>query len=122
MALANDTTNYDETCPLLRASNAEAQIPEKSKPTPLPKGQLATLCTVRLVDPIMFTQLFPYVNEFMNDLHLTDDPSKIGFYSGLVVRPLVHAAITITVLINALGEPFCYISVVFHLSMGQVIR
>ncbi|KAG1736727.1 major facilitator superfamily domain-containing protein [Suillus lakei] len=85
--IANDTANYDETCPLLRTSNAhnaEAQIAEKPKPTPLPKGQLAALCVVRLVEPIAFTQLFPYVNEFMSDLHLTDDPSKIGFYSGLV--------------------------------------
>ncbi|KAG1879286.1 major facilitator superfamily domain-containing protein [Suillus tomentosus] len=86
--IANDTTNYDETCPLLRttsnAHNAEAQIAEKPKSTPLPKAQLAALCIVRLVEPITFTQLFPYVNEFMSDLHLTDDPSKIGFYSGLV--------------------------------------
>lgn len=33
-----------------------------------------------------FSQIFPYVNEFMSDLHLTDDPSQIGNYSGLVVR------------------------------------
>jgi len=112
MTLADDTTNYDETCPLLRASNAEAQNPEKPKPTPLPKGQLAALCTVRLVDPIMFTQLFPYVNEFMNDLHLTDDPSKIGFYSGLVVRHLLRAAITITVLISTRRAFLLYLSCV----------
>ncbi|KAG1819574.1 major facilitator superfamily domain-containing protein [Suillus subaureus] len=87
MTPASDTANYDETCPLLHTSNAhnaEAQIAEKPKSTPLPKGQLAALCIVRLVEPIAFTQLFPYVNEFMSDLHLTDDPSKIGFYSGLV--------------------------------------
>ncbi|KAG2360854.1 major facilitator superfamily domain-containing protein [Suillus spraguei] len=87
MTPANDTINHDETCPLLSASNphtAEAQIAEKPKSTPLPKGQLAALCIVRLVEPIAFTQIFPYVNEFMSDLHLTDDPSKIGFYSGLV--------------------------------------
>ena len=52
--------------------------------TPLPKAQLATLCAIRLVDPIAFTQIFPYVNEMMERLHLTDDPNKIGFYSGLV--------------------------------------
>lgn len=52
--------------------------------TPLPKAQLATLCAIRLVDPIAFTQIFPYVNEMMERLHLTNDPSKIGFYSGLV--------------------------------------
>lgn len=99
---ANDTTNYDETCPLLRttsnAHNAEAQIAEKPKSTPLPKAQLAALCIVRLVEPITFTQLFPYVNEFMSDLHLTDDPSKIGFYSGLVVRRLIRSHDQITLL------------------------
>lgn len=71
----------DETCPLL----VEAQTQAKPHPTPIPIGQLAALCTVRLVEPIAFTQLFPYVNEFMSDLHLTDDPSRVGFYSGLVV-------------------------------------
>ncbi|OSD01624.1 MFS general substrate transporter [Trametes coccinea BRFM310] len=54
------------------------------RPTPIPKAQLATLCAVRLVDPIAFTQIFPYVNEMMDHLHLTEDHSKIGFYSGLV--------------------------------------
>ena len=58
---------------------------KSEKPTPLPVAALATLCTVRLVDPIVFTQIFPYVNEMMERLHVTSDPSKIGFYSGLVV-------------------------------------
>ncbi|KAG9318274.1 major facilitator superfamily domain-containing protein [Chiua virens] len=78
--------SHDESCPLLCDSdrNVEAQAPQLPTPTPLPKGQLAALCTVRIVEPIAFTQLFPYVNEFMSDLHLTDDPSRVGFYSGLV--------------------------------------
>lgn len=41
---------------------------------------------MRLVEPIAYTQIFPYINEFMNDLHVTDDPKRIGFYSGMVVR------------------------------------
>lgn len=58
----------------------------KNKPaTPLAKAQLAALCMVRLVDPIAFTQIFPYVNEMMEYLKVTEDRSKIGFYSGLVV-------------------------------------
>ncbi|KAF8529849.1 major facilitator superfamily domain-containing protein [Gautieria morchelliformis] len=56
----------------------------RKRSTPIPKLQLMTLCAVRLVDPISFTQLFPYVNEMMRDLHVTDRPSRIGFYSGLV--------------------------------------
>ncbi|KAF8591070.1 MFS general substrate transporter [Ramaria rubella] len=55
-----------------------------SRPTPIPKLQVMTLCAVRIVDPISFTQLFPYVNEMMRDLHVTEYASRIGFYSGLV--------------------------------------
>ncbi|KIK24939.1 hypothetical protein PISMIDRAFT_677717 [Pisolithus microcarpus 441] len=80
----DDEIVHDEACPLLPHSHAESQAPSQASPTPLPLGQLAALCAVRLVDPIAFTQLFPYVNDFMSDLHLTDDPSRIGFYSGLV--------------------------------------
>ncbi|KAJ6579953.1 major facilitator superfamily domain-containing protein [Mycena vulgaris] len=54
------------------------------KITPLPKAQLIALCMARLSDPIGYTQIFPYVNEFIASLHVTDDPAKIGFYSGLV--------------------------------------
>lgn len=53
--------------------------------TPLPVAQLGVLCVVRLVEPIMFTQIFPYVNEMIDHLHLTEDKSKTGLYSGMVV-------------------------------------
>ncbi|KAL1741374.1 major facilitator superfamily domain-containing protein [Schizophyllum fasciatum] len=62
----------------------EAQAPPLPPPTPLPHTQLAALCLVRLVDPLNFTQIFPYINEFITFLRLTDDPGKTGFYSGLV--------------------------------------
>ncbi|EAU88341.2 hypothetical protein CC1G_05107 [Coprinopsis cinerea okayama7 len=52
--------------------------------TPLPKLQLAILCSVRLTDPICFTGVFPYINELLSRLHLVDNPAHIGFYSGLV--------------------------------------
>ena len=55
------------------------------QPQRLSVAVLAVLCAVRLVDPIMFTQIFPYVNEMMDHLHLTEDKSKIGLYSGMVV-------------------------------------
>ncbi|KAJ7702315.1 major facilitator superfamily domain-containing protein [Mycena rosella] len=58
----------------------EARRPTK---TPLPKA-LAAVCISRLTDPIAYTQIFPYINEFLILLHVTDDVSKIGFYSGLV--------------------------------------
>lgn len=60
-------------------------ITRSSKQTPLPEAQLGVLCFLRTLDPMNFTQIFPYINEFMTDLHVTSDLSQIGFYSGLVV-------------------------------------
>ncbi|KAJ7871414.1 major facilitator superfamily domain-containing protein [Mycena olivaceomarginata] len=78
----------DETRPLLSESasgtSLEAQTPTESKITPLPRIQLAALCAVRLVDPIAYSQIFPYINEMLFHLRVAEDPSKIGFYSGLV--------------------------------------
>ncbi|KAI0664917.1 MFS general substrate transporter [Cubamyces menziesii] len=68
----------------LEKQSSAAPTARSDRTTPIPKAQLATLCAVRLVDPIAFTQIFPYVNEMMERLHLTQDHSKIGFYSGLV--------------------------------------
>ncbi|RDB21308.1 Efflux pump azaL [Hypsizygus marmoreus] len=87
----SDTTLCDESCPLLaEAIHPDAQT-HPATPTPLPKAQLAALCSVRLVDPVAFTQLFPYINEFITLLDLTDDPSRIGFYSGLVESSFAFA-------------------------------
>ena len=82
---------FDDYDSLADDSALENQKSHKSDkpPTPLPVAALATLCIVRLVDPIVFTQIFPYVNEMMEHLHLTEDRSKIGFYSGLVVSDVV---------------------------------
>ncbi|TFY65498.1 hypothetical protein EVG20_g5566 [Dentipellis fragilis] len=88
------TNSHDESRPLLSTNSPALYDPAleadlqhaamRKSITPLPKAQLACLCVVRLVDPIAFSQIFPYVNEMMADLHLTDDPSRIGFYSGIV--------------------------------------
>ncbi|KAG9049173.1 hypothetical protein FS837_010992 [Tulasnella sp. UAMH 9824] len=56
----------------------------KSERTPLPVFQLAVLCLVRLAEPIAYTQIFPYVNAMVEELHVTDNAADVGFYSGLV--------------------------------------
>lgn len=78
----------DESTVLLSHPNQnllESQVSEPAKMTPVPKLQLAIICLVRLLEPIGFTQLFPYINEMMIKLDILDDPSKVGFVSGLVV-------------------------------------
>ncbi|KAF8350832.1 major facilitator superfamily domain-containing protein [Amanita rubescens] len=82
----SSSTLRDESCPLLRdQSDSELEAQKAFRVTPLPKFQLATLCISRMIDPIAFTQVFPYINEFLASLHVADnDPSRIGFYSGIV--------------------------------------
>ncbi|KAF8078099.1 major facilitator superfamily domain-containing protein [Lyophyllum atratum] len=85
LRISSDQTLCNESSSLLAdPSSVEAQKHLAAVPTPLPKAQLAALCSVRLVDPVAFTQVFPYINEFITLLGITDDPSQIGFYSGLV--------------------------------------
>lgn len=85
-------TSSDETQPLLNHKrDTEALQFEKPAATPLPKVQLGILCYLRLLDPLNFSQIFPYINEYLTILRVTKDPSRVGFYSGLVVRPLNSA-------------------------------
>jgi hypothetical protein len=71
-------------------ADSEEAVTDTNTPVPykstLPVLQLAILCAVRLMDPVTFTQIFPYINQFLTRLHLIEDQSQIGFYSGLVVR------------------------------------
>ena len=57
----------------------------KKSPTPLPKAQLAALFAVRIIDPIAYQQIFPYINQLLVDLRIAE-PERVGFYSGVVVR------------------------------------
>lgn len=82
-----NTNSHDETSTLLNHEQSlESQSTKHSpkSPTPLPLAQLACLCLVRTTEPINFTHIFPYVNQMLAGMHVTDDPSRIGFYSGVV--------------------------------------
>jgi len=48
---------------------------------------------MRFGEPIAFTVIFPFIARFLEDLHVTDDPSKLGYWAGIIVRKLrVHFA------------------------------
>ncbi|KAF7295325.1 MFS domain-containing protein [Mycena indigotica] len=66
-----------DATPLLESQQQRVQVP-------LPTAQLFALWVSRLTDPISYTQIFPYINQFLLVLHVTEDISKVGFYSGLV--------------------------------------
>lgn len=59
---------------------------KRTKMTPIPWRQLLTLCLVRLVDPICFSQVFPYINDMLLGMGVVgpNEPERVGFYSGLI--------------------------------------
>jgi hypothetical protein len=62
--------------------------------TPIPWRQLLTLCLVRLIDPICFSQVFPYINDMLLDMRVVGphEPERVGFYSGLIESTFSAAA------------------------------
>lgn len=57
----------DERTPLLRPTSA-AQNDEQDKP--LPRDQLFLLCLARLVEPVAFFSIFPFLNEMIQEVGL----------------------------------------------------
>ncbi|KAL4075484.1 hypothetical protein J3A83DRAFT_4356805 [Scleroderma citrinum] len=82
--MSSGGSDTDEMHPLLQDSKVEAQTVVAPPMAPTPKGHILALCAVRFIYGMAFTQLFPYVNNSMSNLHLTSDPTCIGFCSGLV--------------------------------------
>nr|A0A286LF01.1 RecName: Full=Major facilitator-type transporter psiT2; AltName: Full=Psilocybin biosynthesis cluster transporter 2 [Psilocybe cyanescens]ASU62249.1 putative transporter [Psilocybe cyanescens] len=57
----------------------------KQIPTPIPKKQLGVLFSIRFTEPIIYSHLWPYINQFVNDIGVADgNPRYVGFYSGLI--------------------------------------
>ena len=92
---ARDARGVDEDTPLLSGQQAAptaslltTESPSSTKPTgstdaPLPKIQLMFLCYARMIEPIAFFSIFPFINQMIQDngqLAAAD----VGFYSGLI--------------------------------------
>ncbi|GAA6004980.1 hypothetical protein JCM11491_002297 [Sporobolomyces phaffii] len=74
------TSTASERDPLLPADSS----PPRKVATPLPTAQVLVLCLMRFGEPIAFTVIFPFVARFLEDLRVTDDPSKIGYFAGII--------------------------------------
>lgn len=64
------------------SNGSRAPQPEK----PLDKVQIFLLCYARLVEPVAYFSIFPYISEMifgMGDMTEAD----VGFYAGVIVRP-----------------------------------
>ncbi|KAI1749111.1 major facilitator superfamily transporter [Xylaria castorea] len=56
-----------------------------SQPASFPKTQILLLCYARLIEPIAFFSIFPYINEMvLRNGHGSIAESDMGFYSGLI--------------------------------------
>jgi MFS family permease len=51
--------------------------------TPLPRTQILLLCCARVVEPIAFFSIFPYVNSMIEHVGSVDQ-TDVGFYSGMI--------------------------------------
>ncbi|KAF2471162.1 MFS general substrate transporter [Lindgomyces ingoldianus] len=70
-----------ETLP--QASGIQGIHEGEDEDAPLPLGQIFLLCYTRLVEPIAFFSIFPYVN-FMVEKTGGIQPNNVGFYTGLI--------------------------------------
>jgi hypothetical protein len=92
----------DEVTPLLAASDAvqangakehaplAPQAPEhddREDDTPLPKSQIFLLCYARMIEPIAFFTIFPFINQMIWETGNLEQ-EDVGFYSGLIVNYL----------------------------------
>jgi MFS family permease len=92
---AADVSGAGETTPLLVAVENPDTPPvdgphEEHRPEsedtekPLPMGQILLLCYARLVDPIAFFSIFPFINKMIHEQAGVPE-TDVGFYAGLIV-------------------------------------
>lgn len=65
-----------------KPSNANG-VAEISGDTPLPMGQVAVLMIARLVDPVAFFGVFPFLPKMVELTGVR--PEDVGFYAGIIV-------------------------------------
>ncbi|SGY79791.1 BQ5605_C008g05223 [Microbotryum silenes-dioicae] len=71
----------DEHQPLLLTPSTAA---EQSPPQPFPLRQVLILFLMRFSEPVASLVIFPFISKFIEDLGLTDQPERIGYYAGLI--------------------------------------
>ena len=55
-------------------------------PTPLPKLQLFIIIFIQISEPVTSTVIYPFVNELIRSLGVTNgDEKRTGYYVGIVV-------------------------------------
>lgn len=66
-----------------QAENGTTNNKDVDEDKPLPKEQIFFLCVARVVEPIAFFSIFPFINQMIRDTGVAEQ--DVGFYSGLIV-------------------------------------
>ncbi|POW18253.1 hypothetical protein PSHT_06002 [Puccinia striiformis] len=69
------------------------EVREVPPTTPLPYKQVVVLCFMRITEPISQSLIHPFINQMLEDLHVTPDRTKIGYYAGIITTliPMCNA-------------------------------
>ncbi|KAI1505817.1 major facilitator superfamily transporter [Biscogniauxia marginata] len=77
------TTTGPNNAPAGNNKPPGAEDEEDDDNKPLPKLQIFFLCYARLIEPIAFFSIFPYINQMVQENGSLAD-ADVGFYSGLI--------------------------------------
>jgi hypothetical protein len=92
----NNLSAIDETTALLATTADDGVAKSYEEPgnyetaakddgeKPLPRNQILLLCYARLVEPVAFFSIFPFINKMIWDTGNVEE-ADVGFYSGLIV-------------------------------------
>jgi hypothetical protein len=86
MSSENPITQADsETLEINKiGGTATTTTEDEDEDKPLPVGQIMLLCYARLVEPIAFFSIFPFIQQMILEVGGVKE-EDVGFYSGLIV-------------------------------------
>lgn len=74
-----------ERTPLLLVPPSSSSSSLSLSPQPLQWSQIYIILLLQLCEPLTSQSIYPYINQLIRDLGVTDgDEKKVGFYAGLV--------------------------------------
>jgi hypothetical protein len=84
----NPITQADsETLEINKIGGTATTTEDEDEDKPLPVGQIMLLCYARLVEPIAFFSIFPFIQQMILEVGGVKE-EDVGFYSGLIVSVL----------------------------------
>lgn len=130
-SLKSSRTSVSDDLENFKAQRVITPIPKKqlggklSHHRALEKGGILTqspvLFSIRFTEPIIYSHLWPYINQFVNDIGIADDPKNVGFYSGMIVSTPLYLSPQPTFTLHT-GKCFCVRRSVFYFCSFKAVR